>query len=96
MIKKIAICFLLLSCNAGVSRQQQSQQEFAKLDGVLKVTKVVDGDTFWLIDEKLKKAKIRLIGVDAPESRNAFKKKIGHYGKESKQYLKNLISDKFY
>jgi micrococcal nuclease len=93
MIKQIAFYLLLVGCNANVSKPK-AQVEFAKLQGELKVTKVIDGDTFWIIDEELKKAKIRLIGVDAPESRNAFKKKIGPYGKESKQYLKNLILDK--
>jgi micrococcal nuclease len=41
------------------------------------VTKVVDGDTFWIDDGSEKGLKIRLIGVDAPESRNVFKKVAG-------------------
>jgi len=38
--------------------------------------------------------KIRLIGVDAPESRNVFKKIIGYYGIESKKYMNSLIAGK--
>lgn len=34
------------------------------------VTKIVDGDTFWIDDQSPKGRKIRLIGVDAPESRS--------------------------
>ena len=59
-----------------------------------KVISVVDGDTFWFDDGTPKGIKIRLIGVDAPESRNAFKKVIGYYGKESKVYLTNLLKGK--
>jgi micrococcal nuclease len=54
------------------------------------VTKVIDGDTFW-ID---KKEKVRLIGVDAPESRNTGRKKVGYYGKEAKAFLKSYLLGK--
>ncbi len=52
------------------------------------VTKVVDGDTFWVDDGSEKGLKIRLIGVDAPESRRTGRKEIGYYGKEAKEFLK--------
>ncbi|MCD6062641.1 MAG: nuclease (SNase protein) [Flavipsychrobacter sp.] len=55
-----------------------------------KVTKVIDGDTFWIDD----KEKVRLIGVDAPESRNTGRKKIGYYGKEAKAFLKSYLMGK--
>ncbi len=35
-----------------------------------------------------------MIGVDAPESRNVFKKKQGYYGTEAKEYLTNLLKGK--
>ena len=38
--------------------------------------------------------KVRLIGVDAPESKNVFRKKIGYYGKEAKAYLTKILSGK--
>ena len=41
------------------------------------VTKVVDGDTFWVDDGSEKGLKIRFIGVDAPESRRTGRKEIG-------------------
>jgi micrococcal nuclease len=60
----------------------------------LPVTKVVDGDTFWVDDGSEEGLKIRLIGVDAPESRNAFRKVVGYYGKESTQFMTTLIAGK--
>jgi micrococcal nuclease len=58
------------------------------------VSKVVDGDTFWVNDGSAKGKKIRLIGVDAPESRNTGRKKIGHFGMESKKYLSTMLAGK--
>jgi micrococcal nuclease len=58
------------------------------------VTKVVDGDTFWIDDGSEKGLKIRLIGVDAPEPRNNGKKLKGYFGTESSEYLARLIGGK--
>lgn len=81
----IFLIFLIFSCYSCHSiKDNEIEQNF-------KVIKVIDGDTFWIGYGKESKEKIRLIGVDAPESRKAFKKEIGHYGKESKLYLTNLL-----
>jgi micrococcal nuclease len=55
------------------------------------VLRVVDGDTIWVSqpDEK-----IRLIGIDAPETRNTGKKQVGYYGKEASDYLKARLKGK--
>jgi micrococcal nuclease len=58
------------------------------------VRKVVDGDTFWIDDGTQKGLKIRLIGVDAPESRNSGKKEISSFGREASDYLTRLIGGK--
>jgi micrococcal nuclease len=58
------------------------------------VTRVVDGDTFWIDDGSEKGLKIRLIGVDAPEPRNNGKKMKGYFGTESSDYLTRLIGGK--
>jgi len=58
------------------------------------VTKVVDGDTFWIDDGSEKGMKIRLIGVDTPESRNTGRKVIAYYGKEASEYMSRLIDGK--
>jgi micrococcal nuclease len=60
----------------------------------MNVTRVVDGDTFWVDDDTPRGLKIRLIGLDAPETRKSEKKNIGYFGKESKDYLKHLLSGK--
>jgi micrococcal nuclease len=56
------------------------------------VRKVVDGDTFWIDDGSLKGLKVRLIGVDAPESRNSGTKEMAFFGREASDYLTALIS----
>ena len=58
------------------------------------VREVVDGDTFWIDDGSEKGTKVRLIGVDAPETRRTRNKEIGYYAQESKEYLRNLIEGK--
>ena len=58
------------------------------------VTRIVDGDTFWADDGSFRGIKIRLIGVDAPETRNSGSKVTGYFAEQSKEYLTNLISGK--
>lgn len=59
---------------------------------IFDVIRVIDGDTFVVDNGAEKGDKVRLIGVDAPETRNSGKRKIGFYGKEAKEYLTNLIA----
>jgi micrococcal nuclease len=79
----LVLCPLTNSC-----RSKQKSDEY------FRVTKVIDGDTFLIDDGSAKGEKVRLIGVDAPESKKVFKKEIGYYGKESKIYLTNLLLNK--
>lgn len=81
------------SCNSksGNRKAKSEQSVSAEKEGFFKVTKILDGDTFWAEDESDKGIKIRLIGVDAPESRNVFKKKKGYFGEEAKAYLSNMF-----
>jgi len=58
------------------------------------ITRVIDGDTFWIDDGSEKGLKIRLIGIDAPETRRTRNKEIGYYSREAKAYLEKLISNK--
>jgi micrococcal nuclease len=58
------------------------------------VTRVVDGDTFWADNGTSKGLKVRLIGLDAPETRPSARKEVGYYGRESKEYLKQLLTGK--
>ena len=73
-MKKLILIFLLLSTLI-----------FADLTKA-KVTYVTDGDTFHvLIDGK--KEKVRMFGIDAPESKQ-------EWGQESTESLRKLISNK--
>lgn len=97
---------LIVSCtsrsaeNAKRSKQHNKSQNFVEKsyeeiqkDGFYQVIKVVDGDTFWIDNLQPGGLKIRFIGIDAPESRNAFKKRKQYYGKESKAYLTDLLKN---
>jgi micrococcal nuclease len=90
----LIIAFVSCSYGEASGKRKLTKTTLSTPVGFVTVTKVVDGDTYWIIDSAKKEIKIRLIGIDAPESRNSFKKHIGHYGKESKIYLKNLILGK--
>jgi micrococcal nuclease len=58
------------------------------------VTRVVDGDTFWADNGSPDGLKVRLIGLDAPETRRSARKEIGYFGRESKDYLSKLLTGK--
>lgn len=59
------------------------------------VSKITDGDTFYVKTENSEKFKIRLIGIDAPESYNVgLKVRKEYFGKESKIYVTNLLKNK--
>ena len=88
MLMILLLCspaFLDFSCR---SMHRQDNGPF------LPVTRVVDGDTFWADDGTLNGLKVRLIGLDAPETRKSERKDIGYFGKESKDYLKQLLTGK--
>lgn len=87
----------MLAFQSCVSKNEFEEVRLAKAEngnGFLPVTKIVDGDTFWVDNGTAKGMKIRLIGIDAPESRNAFNKRIGYYGKESTAFMKQLLHGK--
>ena len=60
-----------------------------------KVSKITDGDTFCVMTKNSEKFKIRLIGIDAPESYNVGKKfRKEYFGKEAKIFVTNLLKNK--
>lgn len=79
------VFFLFLSCD--------SRAEKKKLTQLMAVTKVVDGDTFWVDDGSEKGRKVRLIGVDTPETVHP-QKGPESYGREASDYTKSLLEGK--
>ena len=57
------------------------------------VTKVIDGDTFWVKDGSAS-YKVRFIGMDTPDIRNSRYKKKGYYAEEAKSYVQGLTENK--
>jgi micrococcal nuclease len=62
--------------------------------GLLTVTKVSDGDTFWVTHPSGKEEKIRLIGINAPESRRTGRTEVEYFGKEASAFAKQLLLNK--
>ena len=54
---------------------------------------VIDGDTFRMDDGSEKGVNIRLIGIDAPETRNTGNKTAHPFGEQSKAFLEAMIAD---
>lgn len=86
-LKYLGFAFLLLlfSCNSRSGRDS--------LSGYMPIKKFVDGDTFWVDDGSVKGLKIRLIGVDTPETVDP-RKPVEFYGKEASNYVKNILTGK--
>jgi len=66
----------------------RAEKEKRWKEGFAYVTKVIDGDTFW-VDNGAESFKVRFIGIDAPETRNTRWKKKGYYASESKEYVRS-------
>lgn len=60
----------------------------------LEISKFVDGDAFWVKYFDGKGEKIRFIGMNTPESRNAGKTKIEFFGKEAADYVRQMLTRK--
>lgn len=56
----------------------------------MSVKRVVDGDTFWVYDGSRKGLKVRLIGIDTPETVHT-QKPIEYFGPEASDYVKGLL-----
>lgn len=93
-MKHLYLLFLLISLTFCSSNKNDFLETSEPNQEWYLVTKVVDGDTFWVDNGTSKGIKIRLTGIDAPESQKRWKKDEGYYGKESKAYLTKLLKNK--
>lgn len=72
--------------------EQNFEDEMYSNPRIFKVDKFVDGDTFWVLNHNNQRVKIRLIGIDAPETKNVFNKKKHPFGAESKRYVDSILT----
>lgn len=64
------------------------------LEKTVKFVKVIDGDTILVRDQNGEERKIRLIGIDTPESVNPDEDRNCPEGKVASDYTKSLLSNK--
>lgn len=83
---KTYLVFIFTLITISAIAQQQTE--------LLKISKFVDGDTFWVINEDGINEKIRLIGIDTPEARRTGRTEIEYFGKEASAYVKTLLTGK--
>lgn len=80
--------------------EEESQNTTASVTGlydldVAALEKVVDGDTLWVVKDG-EREKIRLIGIDTPESVHPDQAKNNEYGEMASDYVKTLLADTEY
>jgi len=86
----MSVCLMLfLSCHA-LGRLSGKEPE----SKYYQVIRVIDGDTFRVDDGSEKGMAVRLIGIDAPETRRTRRKEVGFFAEESGEYLSSLILGK--
>jgi len=91
----VVILVALAFVNAQVAPTPQPNElpilrtpDFSKLTAY-PVVRVVDGDTI-VVSDKGKDVKVRLVGVDTPETVHP-RKPVEHYGKEASRFTTNLL-----
>ncbi len=82
LVSATIICFLFLGFS------YKGEERYAT------VRRVIDGDTFVIDNGRKKGERVRLIGIDAPETRRTARKEVGYYGPEAKEYLQAMLTGK--
>lgn len=75
--KQLSLLLLLLFAGLGASAQM--------VQG--KLGYVIDGDSFYMMQDNGRRIRVRISGIDAPENEQ-------HFGKEAKEALTELLKDK--
>lgn len=92
MLKKIGILLVVLGFLTGCGAVGAGEPKKEDDRNWVKVNRVVDGDTFEIINSG-KKEKLRLIGVDTPETVKP-NSKVEPYGPEASNFTKKMIEGK--
>lgn len=88
MIRILGFCLLIYVQGCLAPKHRYEEDKIRK-----SVIRIIDGDTFVVVDGSEKGETVRLIGVDAPETRRSSNKDIGHFGEEAKLFLSNLLQE---
>lgn len=83
----------LISANSSTTTNTLVKKDISELNKY-QVISVTDGDTF-KIDYNGEEKKVRLIGVDTPESVSPNKEKNNNYGKEASNYTKEKLEGQY-
>lgn len=94
MMRHIRIILLLIVFILTISVNAQSVRKLGNEVVFYPVSRIVDGDTFWVDDGSEKGIKIRLTGIDAPETRNSRNKVKVAFGDESTEFITGLVEGK--
>ena len=90
LMRWIIGAFITLAITLGVAAPAQAYPTMPpEVQGPFTVTKVVDGDTIW-VDNNGKRQKIRMIGMDAPESVDP-RKPVQCFGLEASAQAKTIL-----
>lgn len=86
-------CIMLMGCSTikRIGGHARSAEQ-GKNQAVYRVVRVVDGDTI-VINYGSKKEKLRLIGINTPETKHPTKG-VEPYGREASAYVKNLLGNR--
>jgi len=96
--QKIHVAVILMAClivMSGAMVDCSSKTGRGSNDKYFQVTRIIDGDTFYIDDGTEKGCKVRLAGIDAPESRKTDTEDVQYYSKESTLYLARLTLGRF-
>ena len=76
-----------------ITDEQALDEDILNPNDTYEVVRVVDGDTF-VIEYEGKQEKVRLIGIDTPESVHPDEEKNTEFGDEVSNYSKNILTGK--
>ena len=83
---------LLIGCSSPTVHETINSYEEANLDAV-KFVRTVDGDTIIVEDAVGEQKRVRMIGIDTPESVAAEEERNNEYGVMASDYTKELLSN---
>jgi micrococcal nuclease len=95
MIRSILFSALVIFTACNLNEISVQQNDIAEENYVFyTVKKVSDGDTFWIENGTEKGEKVRMTGIDTPESHKSERKDVQYFGNEAEEYSRKLLLGK--